>query len=599
MTHNHSKKRYWFIPMIIFLLVVILGCTQLDTDSNKKPKQNIDKMEKYDVNAPAEDATTGKAWKNVYKGGISSRVNSIHQTSDGGYIATGYIDYGLEAPEGFNNTIILYNEAAILLRIDKDGNKVWEKSFGGLSMSACSGYNNTICTLNKDKPSRWLTRTIGRSVQQTSDGGYVIVGDYHTAKVTDDPKRFQYDKGDEVYLVKTDEKGNIKWKKTYGEYYQEYGYDVQETSDKGFFIVGATTSYGVSPYTAKELGQIAPEDIYLLKTDANGNILWKKVYGGIFPDMAFSGQQTSDGGYIIAGITASFGRNNTKDGLLDLLSLPPVDDENLNLNERLKQANKESIYTLSVKSGLPYYMRMEEENRGDIYLLKIDSKGSKVWEKTFGTKEVSEIAYSVQETLDGGYILVGQTYWPVEPYELFNNPGCWPHEPCDNSTPPVPRSDVYLIKTDANGNKIWEKSFGGEALETYPMYSTKKIGLRDDIGYSVQQTSDGGFIISGFTRSVVHRTDRYDKYTGQWAPESRSTYLVKTDSNGDKSWEKVYMTPPGIVSILSNVGRGTYAEQTSDGGYIIAAGQLTTYEEESRAERGHAYIIKTDENGDV
>jgi hypothetical protein len=449
---------------------------------------------------PAAAEAAGPGWNRTFGGDFNSRANSIQQTSDGGYIVAGYKGYGMTYPSGLNGTIILEKAAAYLLKIDSNGSKAWEKSFGGIGMSACSGYDNIICSLNQNNTSGWLGETVGRSVRQTSDGGYIIVGAYHSSKLhnrtsSSDHGFFEYDKGGEVYLVKTDASGNMQWNKTFGEYWQETGNSVRQTSDGGYFIVGTTDSFGTSPCSAEELGQLAPEDIYLIKTDANGNEVWKKTFGGAYNDMAFSVQQTSDGGYIVAGLTASLSGNGVE----------------------------------------------------DVYLLKIDANGNKMWEKAFGDKDRSEAGYSVQQTSDGGYIIAGQTVWAVM--------GQW-----------FIQSDVYLIKTDANGNEIWKKTFGGNM---------------SDFGRSVQQTSDGGYIIAGFTGSFE---------------DLGATYLIKTDANGTKLWEKTFEGISGISGMIS-------AQQTSDGGYIISAGNIRTHDIStdvlSYGTGDDAYIIKTDENGNV
>jgi hypothetical protein len=166
-------------------------------------------------------------------------------------------------------------------------------------------------------------------------------------------------------------------------------------------------------------------DIFLIKTDANGNIIWAKTYGGINWDEAYSVQQTSDGGYIVAGYTESFGAG------------------------------------------------------GDILLIKTDANGNIIWAKTYGGINWDE-AHSVQQTSDGGYIVVGYTY-------SFGA-----------------GSNIFLIKTDANGNIIWAKTYRG---------------ISGDEAYSVQQTSDGGYIVAGRT---------YSFGAGTW-----DAFLIKTDADGN------------------------------------------------------------------
>ena len=195
----------------------------------------------------------------------------------------------------------------------------------------------------------------GSSVQQTSDGGYIIAG--YTKS---------FGAGGDVYLIKTDANGNLLWQKTYGGSGYDDGTSVKQTSDGGDIIAGWTESFGVGG-----------RNVYLIKTDANGNLLWQKTYGGSDYDWVFSVQQTSDGGYIIAGLTESFGAGGR-----------------------------------------------------DVYLIKTDADGNLLWQKTYGGSD-DDCGTSVQQTSDGGYIIAGYTF-------SFG----------------AGEGDVYLIKTDANGNVL-------------------------------------------------------------------------------------------------------------------------------------------------
>jgi hypothetical protein len=145
-----------------------------------------------------------------------------------------------------------------LIKTDANGNIIWAKTYGGTAV---------------------------RSVQQTSDGGYIVAG--HTSSFG----AGYYD----IFLIKTDANGNVIWAKTYGGTYSDYAYSVQQTSDGGYIVAGTTRSFGAYGY-----------NIFLIKTDASGNIQWAKTYGGTDGDEDYSVRQTSDGGYILAGGTWSF-----------------------------------------------------------------------------------------------------------------------------------------------------------------------------------------------------------------------------------------------------------------------------------------------------
>jgi len=224
------------------------------------------------------------------------------------------------------------------------------------------------------------------SVQQTVDGGYIVAGTTYSFGVAWD-----------FWLVKTDSNGSQQWNKTYGGANWDAASSVHQTDD-GYIVAGTTYSIGAGG-----------ADFWLVKTDSAGNQQWNKTFGGTNDDMASSVQQTSDGGYIVAGTTYSSGASGW-----------------------------------------------------DFWLVKTDSAGNQQWNKTYGGTSTDQ-AWSVQQTSDGGYIAAGST--------ASFGAGFW---------------DFWLLKTDSAGIQQWNKTYG-------------RTG--DDEAYSVQQTSDGGYIAAGRTNS--------------------------------------------------------------------------------------------------
>jgi len=268
----------------------------------------------------------------------------------------------------------------------------------------------------------------------------------------------------DMKLTKTDANGDTLWTKTYGGSGIDIGHSVVQTSDGGYIFGGQTSSFGAGN-----------ADMYLVKTDASGNTLWTKTYGGSGIDIGTAVVQTSDGGYLFGGQTSSFGAGNA-----------------------------------------------------DMYLVKTDANGDTLWTKTYGGSGYDRGA-SVAQTSDGGYVFGGQT----------NNFG-------------ANYIDMYLVKTDANGNTLWTKTYGGSDR---------------DIGNSVAQTNDGGYIFGGHITPSI-------------GTNSATMYLVKTDANGDTLWTKTYSG--------SGYDRINTVAQTNDGGYVFG-GRLN----------GLACFAKTNTNGSL
>jgi hypothetical protein len=348
----------------------------------------------------------------------------------------------------------------------------------------------------------------GYATEQLSDGGYIMCGRTISFGVG----------GFDNYLIRLNANGDTLWTKTYGNIGYDEAQSIKQTSDGGFIMVGQTA-------TVDWAG-----DVYLVKTDANGVLVWSTAFGtaGKF-DFGYSVRQTSDGGYIIAGLT-----NSTGAGLRDVLLLKTnstgvlqwsktyggaSDDEGKSVEETADGGFIISGFTQSYGSG--YQM----------YLIKTNSTGNITWSKTFGGGGM-ELGYSVKQTSDGGYVLLG--------YSDSYGSGL---------------VDVLLLKLTATGGISWSKTYGGAS---------------DDYGSCINITSDGGYIISGKTLS-------YGGGAGDF-------YLIKTDVNGLHQWSKAYGG-----TALDQAGN---VRQTADGGYI-----LTGYTMSFGAGIREAYLVKTDATG--
>ena len=366
-----------------------------------------------------------------------------------------------------------------LIKTDEQGNLSWLKTYGV---------------------------GIGWSGQQTSDDGYIIAGGYTES----------FGAESDVWLIKTNSLGFKMWDRTFGGISSDIAMCVQQTTDGGYIITGYTWSFGADDF-----------DVWLIKTDSKGNMIWGKTFGGIDEDYGCFVQQTTDGGYIITGATRSFGAD------VWLIKTDSAGNEMWSKTfgglyydgGRCVQQTTDGGYIITG------YTESFGDVNGDVWLIKTDSDGNNVWNKTFGGTNLDEGRY-VQQINNDGYIITGIT-----------------------SSFGAGYIDVWLIKTDSDGNKVWSRAFGG---------------ADDDIGWCVQQTTDGGYIITGYTWSFGAGLSDF--------------WLIKTDSTSNMVWNRTF------GGISTDYGRSV--QQTNDGGYIIT-GDTSSF----GAGWSDVWLIKTDKDG--
>jgi hypothetical protein len=384
------------------------------------------------------------------------------------------------------NRIYLTTVQGMAGYLTKDGNKLTHEGSGEIYVKrGTQGDGETDGETKKEM--EWAKNwglaydDTAYSVVQTQDGGYAIAGYTHTYY-------------EDYWLVKTDASGNRQWDRTYGGRWDDDAYCMVQTSDGGYILAGTSVSYSALA------GGGDSGSFWLVKTDANGNALWTEGYGGKNSGAANSVVQTLDGGYVMAGY-----------GFANLVKT----DGNGLLQWRRTYGGTASCVVQTVDGGyaLAGCIRGNGGDSGDFWLVKTDATGNAQWTKTFGGTKFDS-ANSLIQTSDGGYVMVGVT-------TSYGAGG----------------SDFWLIKTDANGNHLWNRTYGGED---------------DDVAYSLVKTSDGGYAIVGGANYQY----------AYWNPIPYDAWLVKTDASGIVQWNNTY------GGAGEDIARSVI--QTVDGGYAIA-----------------------------
>jgi hypothetical protein len=346
-----------------------------------------------------------------------------------------------------------------------------------------------------------------RSIQQTTDGGYIL-GGYSISSISGDKTENSNGLMD-YWIVKTDASGNIQWQNTIGGNNDEYLYSIHQTSDGGYILGGASNSNISGDKTENSMGSY---DYWIVKTDASGIIQWQNTIGGFGNDYLFSIQQTADGGYILGG------------------------------------------YSLSNISG----DKIENSNgMNDYWIVKTDSAGIIQWQNTIGGSD-NDVLYSINQTIDGGYILGGYSYSNISGDKTENSNGIF---------------DYWIVKIDMSGNIQWQNTIGGNS---------------GDALYYAHQTNDGGYILGGSSISNIS-SDKTENCIG-----GSDIWIVKTDTSGNIQWQNTI--GGNLIDEIASI------QQTTDGGYFLGGWSRSNISGDVRENCNgwsEYWIIKTDASGTI
>ncbi len=392
------------------------------------------------------------------------------------------------------------------------------------------------------------------AIQQTTDGGYIVVG-YSYSTDGDVSGHYGGTYNSDCWVLKLTATGDTAWTKCYGGSYSDYAFAVQQTTDGGYIVAGA--SYSTNGDVS---GNHGLEDYWVLKLTAVGDIEWSKTYGGSDDEEAYVIQQTTDGGYIVAGDSWSTdgdvsghygGTYNTDCWVLKLT------------------ATGDTVWTRCYGgSGYDYVSVVQQTTDGgyivagasystdgdvngnhggsDYWLLKLTATGDTIWTKCYGGS-MADYAYAIQQTTDGGYIVAGASY--STDGDVSGNHGNF---------------DYWVLKLTATGDTVWTKCYGGS---------------NEDWVKTVQQTSDGGYIVVGGSVSTDGDVSGNHGNIDCW--------LLKLTATGDTVWARCYGGSDDDKTIA--------IQQTTDGGYVAAGYSKSTDGDVTGNHGGWDYwIVKLD-----
>ena len=393
--------------------------------------------------------------------GGSDEARSIEQTEDGGYIITGWTS-------AFGGI-----EDAYLLKLNKFGDMEWSNHWGGQTLDN------------------------GQFVQQTMDKGFIVIGQTYSFGGG----------GSDLWLIRTDSSGKTIWDKTFGNFENDIGYCVRETDDGGFITIGGL---------AFSAGAIT--NVWIQKINSSGNLIWSKTYARNQYNIGYSIAQTSDGNFIAAAFTTDpishndfwlMKLNSNGDTLWTKTFPESLTDVPFDIEETNDKGFILAGYTQSFGTGST-----------DFFLIKVDSLGNEMWNRTYGGA-LEEEAHSVKQAIDGGYVIAGWT----------RSFGAGDY-------------DMYIVKTDKDGNLQWSQTYGKS---------------HTDKAYSVTLTPDNGFVVTG----SGFREGRFVMPLIKFAPISNEDILsvnkliysdsneIKTSADFDFSLAQNYPNPFNPATIIS------------------------------------------------
>jgi len=400
-------------------------------------------------------------WQTSLGGSGIDRAESIVKTADGGFIVGGISTSSDGDVSGNNGSNDFW-----IVKLDGQGSLLWETNLGG------SGSDRAF------------------SIQETADEGFIVGG---TSTFSDGDVSGNNGNSD-YWIVRLDGQGNLLWETNLGGKGNDVALSIGQTFDGGFIIGGASASSDGDVSNNKGIF-----DYWIVKLDPQGSLLWETNLGGSGNDQALSISQTTDGGFIVGGVsTSSDGDVSENNGDFDYWVVRLDGQGNIIWETSLGGSDADIAFSIQQTSDGGFAVGGSSEsldgdltsNNGnsDFWIVRLDGQGNLLWETSLGGSD-ADIAFSIQQTTDGGFIVSGQS--ESSDGNVSGNKG---------------NSDFWIVKLNGQGSLLWETNFGGN---------------RGDEANSIQQTADGGFIVVGNSRSMDGDVSSNKGSTDYWIVKLR------------------------------------------------------------------------------
>lgn len=486
-------------------------------------------------------------WQNTIGGNLYDDLRSLKRTNDGGFILGGGSSSNISGDKTEN---CLGNEDYWIVKIDSSGGILWQNTIGG---------------------SNW---DLFRSVTQTYDGGYIL-GGTSNSQISGDKTENSLG-GADYWILKTDSVGDILWQNTIGGSSGESLYSIKQTSDGGFILGGHSNSNISGDKTENNIGM---GDYWIVKTDSIGNIEWQNTIGGSSYDILYFISQSPDGGYILGGHSdsnISGDKTENSMGSYDIWIVKTDSIGNIVWQNTIGGSDEELLYCMEQTNDGGYLLggtsasnisgdkTMNSYGFYDYWIVKLDSIGNIEWQNTIGGSE-GDVLNSLKKTSDNGYMLGG--------WSQSNLSGAKE----ENTFTISPYYNMWVVKTDSMGKILWQNTIGGNYIDDLLSIENLNdggcvLGGVSLSGLSGDKTESN---LGGTDFWIIKLTDNYNLVSGKLFADFNSNGI---QDNGEPFLPGQKITELNTDRFSFSQTNGQYNVSVLDtGSYAVSTSTLLWY----------------------